>query len=86
MKWNELAEGATVTLKEDLLHIDTSNMESRYQYITKAELDAMVTVVHKAGTKYSLDKDHAMLFSHDMHGEMDVHLDTDIDTNLYQIT
>jgi hypothetical protein len=50
MKWNELKDGQKVVLQQELLYVDDEKA-SGYGYMTRAEVNALITVVFPAGTE-----------------------------------
>lgn len=83
MKWNELKDGQKVVLQQDLVYVDMASATGDYSYVTRAELEKMITVAHKSGTELTLDKLDERLWYQD--GEIGIGIDEEIEDALYLV-
>lgn len=80
MKWNELKEGQKVVLQQELVHFDAEKVAG-YSYMTRAQVNALITVVHKVGAELTYDPE-GVLYNDD--GEIGIrYTDMEIDPALY---
>lgn len=56
MKWKDLKDGQKVVLQQDLLYLDDEKAAD-YSYMTRAEIEALITVEHKTGTELTFSAD-----------------------------
>jgi hypothetical protein len=85
MKWNAVKEGQKVVLQQDLCYFDTSKVED-YSYMTRAELNACITVSFAAGTELTFHTDGESGILTDLNGDIGVDaLDAEVDQALYLV-